>query len=99
VPLQDYGIIPDGNPWISTAYTSILKGVGLSLTSVTHGFNSWSNPSGGDGVIPAPPHVKTVQGPEKPLWKKTQGAQITCTRLQTPYHWSTSLVDYINRFL
>ena len=67
MPLQDYGIISDGNPWLSTAYTRILKGVGLSLTSVTHGCYSWSNPSGGDGVIPAPLRVKTIRGPEKPL--------------------------------
>lgn len=65
--LQDYGIIADVNPWLSTAYTRILKGVGLSLTSVTYGCYIQSNPRGGNGVIPAPPHVKTVRGPKKPL--------------------------------
>lgn len=64
---MEKSIISDGNPWLNTADTRILKGVGLSLISVTHGRYSWSDASGGEGVIPAPPRVKPILSPEKPL--------------------------------
>lgn len=85
---QGYGIISNRNPWPSTAYTRIFEGLGLSSTSVPHGCYSWSNPSGDDGVTPAPPHAKTIHGPEKGLWKKIPGAQITYI---DPPSWQTTL--------
>lgn len=99
MPLRVYGIISDGNPWLSTAYTRILKGVGLSLTSVTLGRYSWNNPSGGDRVKPTPPRGKQYVVQKSLFERKYKELRSPALNILTPHHWSTSLADCINQFL